>query len=217
MIVSVAHTKGGVGKSLQACNLAITRANKGERPVLLVDADVGQGSSLAILQLRAEQMGLRDVATVALSGHEVRTYILQNAARFVDVVVDCGGRDTSSLRAALAVSDKLICPVPPRTLEIWATQQVGLLVEEAQKINPKLRAYTFLNMADPAGTENAEAAAALREYEPTLSYMTTTVGRRKVFADAISQGKSIFEYSPRNPKAIEELRALIVEIYMKVG
>ena len=55
MIVTVGNTKGGVGKTTIAVNLAILRTGLG-RDVLLVDGDE-QGSASLFSQLRAEQLG----------------------------------------------------------------------------------------------------------------------------------------------------------------
>jgi chromosome partitioning protein len=52
VILTVAHTKGGVGKSTLAFELALIRAKAG-RDVWLVDADP-QGSALTAATVRAE-------------------------------------------------------------------------------------------------------------------------------------------------------------------
>src|SRR5690349_18857676 len=55
MILAVGNTKGGVGKTMIALNLAILRAAAG-RDVLLVDGDE-QGSASLFSQLRADLVG----------------------------------------------------------------------------------------------------------------------------------------------------------------
>jgi chromosome partitioning protein len=54
MIIVLAQTKGGVGKSTLAINLAIARAQKGA-DVLLVDADE-QGTATDFTALRTERL-----------------------------------------------------------------------------------------------------------------------------------------------------------------
>lgn len=51
MIVTFGSTKVGCGKTVLAINVAIIRANKGQRKTLLVDADE-QGSSATFGELR---------------------------------------------------------------------------------------------------------------------------------------------------------------------
>ena len=73
MILTVGHTKGGVGKTTLALNLAIRRALTGS--VLLVDGDE-QGSSLTFTTLRGQQRTL-DYTAVALTGIALRQQVPQ--------------------------------------------------------------------------------------------------------------------------------------------
>jgi len=41
--------------------------------------------------------------------------------------------------------------------------------------------------------------------------------RRKAFPNAAAQGKGVGEYTPRDPKAIDELTALMAFIYQNDG
>jgi pilus assembly protein CpaE len=53
-VISVFCTKGGVGKSVIAVNLAVTLAEKSDRPVVLVDADLQFGDAALMLQLQPQ-------------------------------------------------------------------------------------------------------------------------------------------------------------------
>src|SRR5215213_11530088 len=105
MIVTVGNTKGGVGKTTIAVNLAILRAAAG-RDVLLVDGDE-QGSASLFSQLRAEQLGGCGYTAVGLHGAAVRTQVRQLAPKYADTIIDVGGRDTGSLRTVLTVANVL--------------------------------------------------------------------------------------------------------------
>ena len=50
-LTTVFSTKGGAGKSVLACNLAVTLARRSERPVALVDADLQFGDVAVMLKL----------------------------------------------------------------------------------------------------------------------------------------------------------------------
>src|SRR3954470_9987290 len=149
MILTIGNIKGGVGKTTLAVNLAILRALAG-RDVLLVDGDE-QGTAVSFTDLRNEELGAPGYTAVGLQGAAVRTQVRQLASKYADIVIDVGGRDTGSLRAALTVSDKLLVPVQPRTFDVWALDQVAALVAEAREINPGLQALAFLNAADTQG------------------------------------------------------------------
>ena len=210
MILTIGNVKGGVGKTTLAVNFAIARALEG-RDVLLIDGDE-QGTAQTLTELRNEQTGLSDYAAVMLSGAAVRTQVRQLAPKYADVIIDVGGRDTGSFRAALTITDRLLIPVQPRTFDVWAMEQVGTLIDEARTINEHLQALCVLNAADPVGRDNDEAAEALQAYG-TVRYLDCPIVRRKVFPNASAQGKSVLEYTPRDPKAVEEITNLMAFVY----
>src|SRR4051812_23276986 len=205
MILCLGNTKGGVGKTMLAVNLAILRAAAGQ-DVLLVDGDE-QGSASLFSQLRADLAGACGYTAIELHGAALRTHTRQLAGKYDDIIVDVGGRDTGSLRAALTVAHVLLVPVQPRSFDVWALDQVAALVAEAREINPDLRAMAFLNSADAQGRDNAEAQEALREVA-TIETLDLVVVRRKAFPNAAAQGRGVIEQQPRDPKAVEELTTL---------
>jgi chromosome partitioning protein len=121
------------------------------------------------------------------------------------VVIDVGGRDNSPLRVALTVANTVLIPVQPRSVDIWALDQMVEIVEAARLLNDNpLRAVVVLNMADPVGRDNEEALAVIREIKG-LEVLQYTIGRRKSFANATGTGKGVTEFLPRDDKAIGEL------------
>jgi chromosome partitioning protein len=134
------------------------------------------------------------------------------APKYEDIIIDVGGRDTGSFRAALTVTECLLVPVQPRTFDVWALDQVATLLLEARAINEHLRVLSVLNMADPKGGDNEEAGRLLAEQE-ALSYLPAAIVRRKAFPNASSQGKGVTEYTPKDPKAVDELLALVSCVY----
>lgn len=210
MIIAVGNVKGGVGKTTLAINIAIARAAQG-RDVLLIDGDE-QGTALTFTELRNEQARLTDYTAVALSGSSVRAQARQLAPKYDDVLIDVGGRDTASLRAALTVAETLLIPFQPRTFDVWAIDHMVTLIEEAETINENLNAFSVLNAADPVGKDNEEAATYLRQCT-RIHHLDSLIVRRKVYPNAAAQGKGIIEYLPRDQKAIDELARLISSIY----
>ena len=211
MILVVGNTKGGVGKTTLAVNLTIARALAG-RDVLLVDGDE-QGTAISFTELRTEQLGQPGYTAVSLHGAAIRTQVRQLAPKYADVVIDVGGRDTGSLRAALTVADTLLIPVQPRSFDLWAIDNISALVKEAREINERLRVVAILNGADAQGSDN-DAAAQQRSETDGIEYLPTSVGRRKAFPNAASAGRSVLEQASRDQKAVQELAAIISGVFV---
>lgn len=210
-IITVGSTKGGVGKTTLALNIAIARALAG-RDVWLIDAD-RQGTASTALAIRGEAGKLPAIATAHYAdGGQLRTQLLHQRSKFQDIVIDAGGRDSTALRAALVLSDLVLVPFQPRSIDVWAVADIAALIEEASAMRDGLQALAVLNMADTAGTDNEDAAAALADY-PAISYLATPIRRRKSIANAAGNGMSVLEQTPRDDKAIAELNALLKAIY----
>lgn len=204
MICVVGNVKGGVGKTTLALNLTIALANSA-RDVLLIDGDE-QGTALAFTQLRATTRGEPGYTAVALHGPAIRTQVRQLAPKYDDILIDVGGRDTRSLRAALTVAGILIIPVKPRSFDLWGADQTADLVAEAREVNEGLRAIALLNEADPQGKDNQLALQALCDI-PHIELAPLTIGRRKAFPNAAAAGLSVLE-DRNDSKATDEMLKL---------
>jgi chromosome partitioning protein len=206
VIIVSGGIKGGGGKTTTATNLAIIRAAEG-RDVLLADAD-DQETATDFTNLRNERdQPCPKYTCIKLTGPAVRTEILRLAPKYQDILIDTGGRDTTSQRAALSVADMLLVPFVPRSFDLWTLEKVAELVDEMKTANPKLRAYTFLNRADPRGTDNDDTAVELRENQ-ILQFLDTPIGARKAISNAAAAGLAVTELRPADPKATEEIMAL---------
>lgn len=206
MIIVAGGIKGGSGKTTVATHLAVMRALAG-RDVLLIDAD-DQETATDFTALRNERLPEgAGYTSIKLTGASVRTETLRLTKKYDDIVIDTGGRDTTSQRAALTVADKLIVPFVPRSFDVWTLEKVASLVEEMRAANPRLQAYVFLNRADPQGRDNDEAAELLREARG-LEFLDTPIGTRKAFGNAASQGLAVTELKQQDSKATQEINAL---------
>lgn len=207
MILTVGNTKGGVGKTTLAVNLAVARALAG-RDVWLIDGD-RQGTAAAAIAVRAEAGKTPGIACAQYSdGQALRGQVLQQRSKWDDIVIDAGGRDSTALRAALILSDVLLVPFAPRSYDVWALEDMAALVDEARSVRDGLRAFAVLNLADPGTAADNEGAAAAVAEVPQFEYLPTPIRRRKAFSNAGGQGLAVFEMVPKDPKACAELSAL---------
>ena len=213
MILTVGNTKGGVGKTTLALNLAIARAMAG-RDVWLIDGD-RQGTAQMAISIRADAGCSPGIACATYSdGPTLRSQVQQQSSKFDDIIIDAGGRDSTALRAALVLSDVLLVPFNPRSFDVWALNDIAALVDDVRSVRDGLRAVAILNCADPGetSTDNAEAAAAVADV-PQFEYLNTPIRRRKSFANAAGQGLSVLELRPVDKKAAEELKALVNALF----
>lgn len=205
MIYTIGGIKGGCGKSTIATNLAVYLANSG-RDVLLVDAD-DQQTATDFTNIRLEVQGEAGYTAVQLYEMAVYKQVQQMKAKYDDVVIDTGGRDTKSQRAALLASDVYLVPFLPRSFDIWTLERIEEVLEEVRTQNQTLKAFCFLNKADFTGSYNSDASQPLRESEH-IQFVDAPLGYRKVYAHASSDGLGITEYKPKDQKAITEIEAL---------
>jgi chromosome partitioning protein len=211
MIIVIGGIKGGSGKTTLATNLAVIRSAAGH-DVLLVDADDQETSTDFTIIRNERRPDGAGYTSIKLTGAAVRTETLRLANKYEDIIIDTGGRDTTSQRAALTVADFLLVPFVPRSFDVWTLEKVSSLVNEMQAANPELKAYTFINRADPRGQDNDDAAEVLRETE-SLSFIETPLGARKAFSNAAAAGLAVTEIKPQDPKATEEMIMLYRYIF----
>ena len=209
MIIAIGNTKGGVGKTTLAVQIAISRALAG-REVWLIDGD-RQGTAASAIAARAEAGKLPGIACAQYpDGPTLRTQVQQQAAKWDDIIIDVGGRDSTALRAALVLADVLLVPFAPRSYDVWALDDMAELVDEARSVRDGLQAYAVMNQADPGqnSTDNADAAAAVAEVSQFV-YLPKPLRRRKAFSNASGAGFAVSEMTPKDAKAIAEIDELM--------
>jgi chromosome partitioning protein len=206
IVYTIGGIKGGSGKTTVATNLAVM-LSLSNRKVLLIDADDQESATDFTLWRSQNRGGEAGYDFKQLTGATVRDFVLSVERQYSDIVIDTGGRDTSSQRAALTVSDKGIFPFSPRSLDLWTLDKLMQVIREVQQVNASLQPCAFLNRADASGSDNQSTAEALKQTEG-LFFLESSLGNRKAFANAISRGLGVAEYEPVDKKAVQELEAL---------
>jgi chromosome partitioning protein len=210
VIISCLHIKGGVGKSTIAANLAVMRNLAGER-ILLVDAD--QQGTISDWGQHRQNLGVATGWTsIRLNGAAVRTEILKLSPNYDTVIIDVGGRDTQSLRAALSVTNIALIPCPPRSFDLWSMEQIGSLIVDAKCINPDLRAMAFINFGDAKSADNVSAKKIIEGVDG-IELLDVVIGQRKAFVNASADGLGVVELRPKQSKAVSELETLSEAIF----
>lgn len=212
MITVLGGIKGGSGKTTLSTNLCVIQAFLGRR-ILLVDADEQQSAS----DWSEHREGLEidtPWTTISLFGSAVRSQVLKMKDNYDEIIIDVGGRDTTSQRAALTIADILIAPFQPRSLDVWTIGKLSSLLNEVCVINPNLKTYAVINRADSQGKDNKEAISLINETGNILC-LEELVCQRKAFSNASAEGKGVIEMVPQDKKAVEEIRNLSNAIFNK--
>lgn len=213
MIVAVANTKGGTGKTTTAVQLALYRKIIQHRDVWLVDGDE-QETALTAMGIRVDS-GVSPEMPCSLftDGRTLMNQIRAQASKWDDVIIDVGGRATETLRAAMMVCDVLVIPVQPRCYDVWALSKLEQVIQSARSIGAGFKTVCFLSGADSQGRENDSAIEAITTYSQSVKFYDTPLIRRKAFAMASGNGLSVFEYRPKDQKACQEVERLAEVVF----
>jgi chromosome partitioning protein len=124
------------------------------------------------------------------------------------IVIDAGGWDSASQRAALTVSDVYLIPFSPTSFDVWSMGMVSRVINDVRAVHD-FHSFAFLNKAWPRGNDNQEALGILREEEAWQTW-DVTLKSRKAWSNMTGQGLSVLE--SRDKKAITEFNELCVNL-----
>jgi chromosome partitioning protein len=205
VIVVIANSKGGVGKSTIAVHLAGWLAMQGHR-VTLADCDTQASSSEWIREanpaVRTVRMGSPDEILNQLP-------LLNTETDFV--IADGPGSNTETSRALLLRADFAIVPCKASMLEVRALAQATEVLRQAQDIRGGFpNAMIVLSMVGKnyrLTADMKDAAVALK-----LPLAKTALILRQIYADSPGQGTFVWAMKHRNQEAINELDWLFREL-----
>ena len=196
MIISVLNIKGGVGKTTVATNLAVGIAKTG-KSVLVIDTDT-QGSSVTWRGERDDSM--QHITVISLtSAAALRKQIISFRDGFDCVIIDGSPHVDALAAVSIAASDLVVLPVGPSPLDIWATAKMVTQIEDAQAINPEIKASFVINKFNKVTLLSKETKAVLSEF--SIPVCDVTLGNRVAYADTMTQGLTALEWSDRKAKA----------------
>lgn len=204
-VLAVAHSKGGVGKSSLTFALALEAARAGRR-VLVVDTDAPQGT----LGLFVAARGDREPRLALVSTHDPLTDVPPLADRYDVALIDAGGRDTGTLRRALATADTVLLPCRPSPADLWSLSDVFDVTTALAEVRPVRVVVALVQV--PVGNIGDEARELVAgELRPGVELARTSIASRVSWARALASGLSPAELEPGG-HAADELQHLAREL-----
>ncbi len=192
-IITIAHQKGGVGKSTLALNLAVCFQD--QLSVALVDTDL-QGS---IADLKDD---LPELSIVQEDNFEKIRQLKHQL-----IIIDTPPYLSNRLPELFLISDYVLIPTKAGFFDVMAIRSTIALVKEAQKKHKQLNAGIVLNMIKPRSGVTAEVQELLKSFD--MPVLDTIVHDRVSFTRSPITGGVL---SGDDGKAKEEITGLAEEI-----
>lgn len=222
-VIVIASSKGGVGKSMTAVNLAVDLANKGLK-VLLADAEE-DGTTL-------DWQDEREIENLTILNGFDRSFpsmIPMYRSNFDVIVIDTAGVnanvDTQSQenlqgflnKKCLSQSDLILVPLDPSPVDVRKSARFFTAVESyVDSAMGKRKALVFLNKADPRETLTRDAKELLQDAMAYMPLAKTMLRDYTAFKKAEGEFKTVNEYAPKSDAA-SDMRNLQNEIIALLG
>lgn len=209
MILLIGHTKGGVGKSTLAVNLAVAYQQRGYT-VNIIEADPTITTSSQWANTR-EASGLDPIVTVRKDGL-LGAALREASAHYDIVIVDAAGKDSEALRSAMGHAEVMLIPARPTQADMDATYDLMGIVRTAKDLNPALLPVVVLTQVGTQvfSHEKEEAREYLQDIEADAYVLSTVIHTRRAYQNALPAGCGVTE--SEDPKARAEITHLATEI-----
>jgi chromosome partitioning protein len=207
MIIVIANSKGGVGKSTIAVHLAAWLHEQG-RSVILADCDTQHSSSDWVKE------AVPDLRTVTIdSTNEIMDILPELKKEAEYIIADGPGSNIDISRTLLLCADLAIVPCKASMLEVRALSEATKALRHSHTVrNGRPHAICVLSMVGQKyrlTKDMKEAAAALR-----LPLAKTALILRQIYADAPGQGAIVWHMGSRGREAGKEVRAFFREVLL---
>ena len=203
MIITIAHSKGGVGKSLLAWHLAIGL----DAPI--VDLDFQK--TLVYTNKIRQSNNYEALEIIQPDSPEDFISLMDNWEEGKNIIIDVGGFDSNLNRVAIYISDMIITPAVDRITEMAGLYKFHQIIEELSiKMESEIKADILLNDVSPSSKD----FSVIEELVDSLKHfnlMNTVIAHRADFYKTMEEGKGVTQLKVKS-KAKDEIMNLITEI-----
>lgn len=203
MIISIAHSKGGVGKSTTAMNLAAVL-----KPDLIIDQDLHFG--LSILNDYRES----PFNVITIENTEALTKAISEAyENNFNVIIDCGGFDSDINRRAIALSDLVIVPANDSATEVVGLKTFDRVLNEiCETFDIEINAKALLTRTNPNRKHYQDIEAFVNKSK-RIELLGSRLPARSDYDKALSAGLGVVEHKQtKYSRAAREVKAFAEEI-----
>lgn len=205
-VIAISNQKGGTGKTTLSMNLAAGLAKRGR--TLVVDADP-QGSAGQWARMAPDERPF-PVSVIAVAGnlgHEVGRF--RNDYDYV--VLDCPPTlETEATRLAITTADKVLIPIQPSPVDLWASIRLAELLQQLRLSRPDLKAHIVVNQVETRSALSRAMQQALQEFD--IPSLESVIRRRAIYKTAAIDGGSVFCLGKRGDQAAAEINSIIDEV-----
>jgi chromosome partitioning protein len=203
-IIALLNEKGGTGKSTLATNLATALHRQGKR-VVLIDADP-QGTARDWRAASPEDADLPPV--VAIDRAQMLASSL-NAVSADIAIIDSPAKAEQMAAAIVRVAHVALVVLQPSGADVWASAAAVKLIQSRRDAGGEIDAAFLINRT----SGNTKLTKQIKDgdwNEYGVEQMTATIGNRIAFAQAMTDGVSVFDLGDSVAKA--EILAVITEM-----
>jgi len=200
MIITVAHTKGGVGKSTLAWNLAHSFKEL-KKSVSIIDLDFQQTLYFINIIRDKQDMEVLQFTTV----QELVSELLKPTRPTDYTIIDVGGFDNDMNRTAIDFSNKVLIPISDSVTEVLGFKTFEGILDEL--ILGSTEMNVVLNNIHPLTKNFDIIKEAVGE---DVKLLKTVVRARKIYKTTLGVGQSIFD--SRHEVAKNEIRGIRDEL-----
>ena len=202
-IIAIVNEKGGTGKSTISTNLATALHRRGSK-VVLIDADP-QGTARDWREGSPEGANLPPV--IALDRPQMLNSISALDADYV--VIDGPAKAEAMAAAIVRIAHVALLVIQPSGADLWASAATVKLIRSKLDVGGTIDAAFLVNRTSGVSKlSRLEKEGSWNEYE--IDQLSSTIGNRVAFAQALTDGLSVYDKADAQAKT--EIDSVINEM-----